>query len=284
MEGSDSVTTIFIGNPGVGKSTLLNSYIGETKFHSGISIGHGLTQIVQWVTDVDGNVFADTPGLSDVKMRKQAALEITKALRRGGLFQIAFVITLEEGRIRPDDKTTMKLVLDAAPIGNNYAIIVNKLSSEILDMLKQDNNRLAKELVAMLNEDLPGTRYVHYNEFRTDLQSKRDVRAELTPEFLSFMELIPKLEIEGKTVKDIKSDTFEEIKAQLTAKIKELQDNNDLLLKRMEEQKQYFDVQMQKEAEERKNMERKHDKAMKKLKKKNKKGGLWDVVRNIFAL
>jgi putative ribosome biogenesis GTPase RsgA len=35
--------TIFIGNPGVGKSALLNCMFGENKFKSGLSVGTGLT-------------------------------------------------------------------------------------------------------------------------------------------------------------------------------------------------------------------------------------------------
>lgn len=56
----------------------------------------------------------DTPGLADIKLRKQAAKAITEALKRDGNYQIFFVITLEAGRIRPEDMATIKLVLESA--------------------------------------------------------------------------------------------------------------------------------------------------------------------------
>ncbi len=62
---------LFVGNPGTGKSTLLNSLIGSVQFKSGISYGGGLTSCLQWhdhsgiryyiisQTTVIGNVLAE---------------------------------------------------------------------------------------------------------------------------------------------------------------------------------------------------------------------------------
>ncbi len=43
----DPYNLLMIGNPGVGKSTILNGLIGEVRFHSGISVVKGLTQVLQ---------------------------------------------------------------------------------------------------------------------------------------------------------------------------------------------------------------------------------------------
>ncbi|KAJ0388720.1 hypothetical protein P43SY_011071 [Pythium insidiosum] len=74
---------IFLGNPGAGKSTLINCLIGKQIFDSGISHGQGLTTYHQQVV-VDGIAYMDTPGLADVRIQEQAAEQITMALKKSG--------------------------------------------------------------------------------------------------------------------------------------------------------------------------------------------------------
>lgn len=95
--------TIFVGNPGTGKSTLLNGLANEVIFESGISYVSGLTQVLQIHSIGEGKFIGDTPGLSDATMRKQAATEIEKALKQNGKYRLVFVVKLDSGRVRPDD-------------------------------------------------------------------------------------------------------------------------------------------------------------------------------------
>jgi len=52
----------------------------------------------------------------------------------------------------------MKLVTDAAPIRNNYSIIINKLHIDILKKLQDPTQR--QILFTLLNEGLPGTTHI----------------------------------------------------------------------------------------------------------------------------
>ena len=114
VQGPNSYT-LLIGNPGVGKSTLLNGLVGRAVFKSGVSFGKGLTQVLQLHESRPGRLYGDTPGLADTAMRQKAADEIGTALRQNGRCQLVFVGKEDSGRVRPQDAATIKLVLDALP-------------------------------------------------------------------------------------------------------------------------------------------------------------------------
>ena len=126
---------IMAGNPGVGKSTILNTIIGRAVFDSGISLGSGMTTVLQNYSD-GGYTYTDTPGLDDVRTRKKAAEEISQALKLGGDIQLIFVMTLEAGRIRGVDMATMTQILDAieevgVSVNYKFTILVNKVSVKV---------------------------------------------------------------------------------------------------------------------------------------------------------
>jgi len=129
---------IFCGNPGVGKSSIATSISG-IQFKSGVSFGSGLTVDLTWneAPALPNIRFADTPGLADMELREQAAKAITEALAQGAAkghkTKIIFVVTTEEGRLRPEDMYTIKVVMNsiklangAVPGANSYAIVINK--------------------------------------------------------------------------------------------------------------------------------------------------------------
>ena len=61
MSTNTSTKIIAVGNPGAGKSSVLNSLSGENLFKSGLSIGKGLTYQLDERVNENGH-FLDTPG------------------------------------------------------------------------------------------------------------------------------------------------------------------------------------------------------------------------------
>ena len=131
---------LFIGNPGTGKSTMLNCLAGEKLFKSGQSYGKGMTyQLEEKI--YNGYKYIDTPGLSDHKLREEAGKAISTALKAGGKHKIVFFIRVENGRAVAEDVSTMKLVLDAAPeIGQNYGIIIPRITAGVAKGLTKKEN------------------------------------------------------------------------------------------------------------------------------------------------
>ena len=156
---SEKPCILMVGNPGAGKSTLLNCLIGEVRFRSGFSVGGGLTYELQ-KEDIPGKgVFLDTPGLTDVVMREQAAKAISEALRQNGVYRIFFVINLDSGRVRPQDKVTIKLVTDAchAVPGFVYSIIINQLSKRAIQTFQDVGSGNGRQIAGLPFRKFAGT-------------------------------------------------------------------------------------------------------------------------------
>lgn len=122
---------IMIGNPGTGKSTLLNSAADRILFKSGVSQVTGLTTVLQTEQYRRLRV-SDTPGLSDIKTKERAAEEICKALRIGGPTKLVFVWTTNSGRVTAEHYATTKVVLEALirlkiEIHGKYTVIINQV-------------------------------------------------------------------------------------------------------------------------------------------------------------
>lgn len=180
---------LFFGNPGAGKSTLLNVHLGQPYFPSGLSMGGGLTKELRHA-DFQGAAYFDVPGLSDCSSRVQAAAAITQALRQAGTSKVLFVVTLENGRVRPDDGVTIRAVLLAAPSIAGYGIIVNSLPPDVMQALAEPGAR--DTIKEALMEIIPPNRRARAFFFQAQhpaLYCKRHLQvdyAALRPDFAAF--------------------------------------------------------------------------------------------------
>jgi len=230
LSTKDQVTVIAVGNPGAGKSTFINALANEVVFPSGINIGQGLTYKLNEVTDKNGyKALMDTPGLADVKLRKQAGEAISQGLRKGGKFVVLFFVTQQDGRVSQEDATTMKLVLQSAPeIGQNYGVIVNKIGKGVMKILEDKMKKfdfintlfaaLPDENTCVYHNVLFFERAPQLEEEENQLMSPHDLKGdgvEVTgvslQKFVDYLVKIAAVTITKDKVGDIQTDKFDEM-------------------------------------------------------------------------
>lgn len=129
-------TVMMIGNPGRGKSALLNAYSKQCLFTSGPSSDcFGVTKQLGkgWA---DNRLFLDTPGVADAEegARERASAAIFQALLQGGTFQVFTVVELIAGRAFPEDLSTIAVVREACRDLEDFkfCIIVNKCPPQLM--------------------------------------------------------------------------------------------------------------------------------------------------------
>jgi len=194
---------VFVGNPGVGKSTILNGFAKEAKFKSGFSSTGTLTTEAESFTDASGNTLVDTPGLSDFSTREKAAEEITKALKENskhGNMKVIFLVKLDSGRVRATDTVSMKLVLDALPQDMPYGIVINQVSEHTHDrlFLKDDATGRSnfEQLSVCLNQGRGNkTPFIEFYLFDTKLSDQDNIVPTLSPILINFINFIRPCEV-----------------------------------------------------------------------------------------
>merc|ERR1711916_374522 len=219
MSGGDQ-HVLLVGNPGTGKSTIVNGIVGRVVFRSGFSAGTGMTTCMQTV-EHEGVIYSDTPGLDDVNTRETAGREIATALRQNGTYRLIFVVTLEAGRVRSADIATMKIVLDAIDLPTEvpFGIIINKLSKKAMTKLGEEENR--KTAFASMQELGANASHIFLNEFDVELMDVDDALADVPPALLEFIQNLPALYIGEESVTDLKLDEMEELKEKFEAELAE---------------------------------------------------------------
>jgi GTP-binding protein EngB required for normal cell division len=153
---NDPIDVILLGNPGVGKSTILRTISG-LEFESGVSFGAGLTTELQFEkSPFNPNLsFGDTPGLADPELRAKAAVAITKALKsaadEGRAVVLLFCLTLEAGRVKPADAVTIEDVMKSIQLpaasdkNNKFGVIMNNIPQKVFQQLNADNKKRVED-------------------------------------------------------------------------------------------------------------------------------------------
>ena len=215
---------LFIGNPGAGKSTIANCIAERVLFKSGISFISGKTQKLDQEKH-DGIIYLDTPGLSDINMRQVAANSVTKALTQNGNYQIFFVITLSAGRLRTEDLTTIWLVLENARDIKCFSIIINKLSQEEHDNLKNEDNKLM--LFAPLDLMLTHHNYEVFLLLNNRVLEGAEDTISDYPELVKFATGAPLQHVDPSRVNNIPGDddSFQKLQDSVIRKIKKFSPN-----------------------------------------------------------
>lgn len=212
-----------VGNPGSGKSTILNGIVGQKAFKSGLSLGTGLTSVLQ-PYEINGMLLFDTPGLADIEKKKQAGKELDRMLCEAVPVKIAFVVTLDAGRVRPDDAMTIDLVLSAiqgVDTNDKFGIIINQVSKGVAEMIQNNPQGMA-----VMRNQLTGNRntshwcQVPLDPSLADVSNGILMTAELTRFFAGLPETKPR-EAEVLPIDTADMNTKMEEQSRLIAEMEE---------------------------------------------------------------
>jgi len=144
-----------------------------------------------------------------------------------------FICTLESGRVKPDDVTTIRLILDSIKIPFTYGIIINKVLKETKIKLLENNGKNLVKVLACLNDEKYSTTHVYINEYYSELHDKNDKLIQMNNDFYDFIRKLPSMIIQNEDVMAINVQDYNGILEENEILIKQLQDDNKILVNRI---------------------------------------------------
>lgn len=216
---------LFMGNPGTGKSTLINCMVGRAVFRSGLAWGGGLTQEYQKYIAND-IVYMDTPGLADQTILRKAAEAITMALSQPGTYKLFFMVRLQNGRVVSDDLATIERVLDSIDMDNiPFSILINNLGKRQYDTLMKLGPEF-KQVATLINSGKYSTPHIFFIPTFEGLEEQDNKIITLPDEAIDFIANdAPSVTIHGGAVSDIDLLGYEQQSQRLKDEIEELRRN-----------------------------------------------------------
>jgi guanylate kinase len=269
---ADEETIIMVGNPGMGKSTLLNQLCETVLFRSGEGEGHhGCTTNLQWHEIPPANGWpklnlCDTPGLADLTMAEQAAAQIKAALERKPNARLLFVMKENDNRVAPSDVATVQAVLDAIDMDpqdkqNRYGIIFNQLSPSRYKKLFSEKDpvkamRRRTQLQEAVNSGKYHTGTFHYIQREDDLEGEDNALLgaghELTQRLRAFALMVHPIRIPKVTSVEWRDgeERVAQVNARMDQKIDEIQAMNQQQIDDMNSQADATSKKRQAEVEQ----------------------------------
>jgi len=157
----------------------------------------------------------------------------------------------------------MKLVIDSAPIGSSYSVIVNKLAPAHIKSLNQGNNKSIIE--EAINNSLPGTISIYYNNRVDAIEGEDNATHTLPTSLAMFIVSAPIVSIRKEQVKPVKDNEYDDIKNTFGKIIQELRDDNKKLTIALEENNKKMDQIRRENEEQNRQLRNEHNETMRKM-------------------
>ncbi|KAJ3033100.1 hypothetical protein HDV00_006727 [Rhizophlyctis rosea] len=226
---SGQYTLPIFGNPGRGKSTILNTIAKMQLFESGSSVAGGLTTNIETVQLPAGMTLMDTPGLADIFTAANAAHAVEDGLKKNTVYKLLFTIKLVNGRVTPEDVLTMRTILAATvlqPFPMEYSILFTFVDHNTRKKLMDPTHFM--KLWASVSDNDFSTNHMCFFPFIPELVGADNTLPTAPPGLMHFIHEAPAVFIPKEAVGKIEYGDWQE-------RLAALKRENEVKVRRLEE-------------------------------------------------